>query len=182
MKKIKTHQHHIVPRHMGGTDDKSNLITVTVEQHANLHRILYEVHGHWQDYCAWKGLSGRIDKEEIFREIARHANQGNKHFAGKTHSPETKKKISEWMKANKNWIGHDMPHTEETKNKISEKLKGNNNKKGKTGKQKNKFIGEKDWLKGKNNPATRPEVREKLRQAALKREAKRREERLENNK
>ena len=65
------HKHHIIPRHMGGTNDPSNIIEVTVEEHAELHRRLYEAFGHWQDRLAWQGLSGRIGKEEIIREKAR---------------------------------------------------------------------------------------------------------------
>ena len=45
-----THKHHIVPRHMGGTDDESNLVELTVEEHALAHLFLYELRmGEWQD-------------------------------------------------------------------------------------------------------------------------------------
>ena len=50
---------------MGGSDDPSNLVDLTIEEHAEAHRILYEQHGRIEDYCAWKGLSRQIDKEEI---------------------------------------------------------------------------------------------------------------------
>ena len=39
------HVHHIIPKHMGGTDDPSNLTQLTIEEHAEAHRILYEEHG-----------------------------------------------------------------------------------------------------------------------------------------
>ena len=42
---------------MGGTDDSSNLIELTVEQHAEAHRLLYEQYGNWQDFVAWQGLA-----------------------------------------------------------------------------------------------------------------------------
>jgi len=64
-KSIYTHVHHIVPRYMGGTDDPSNLIELTVEEHAEAHRKLYEEYGNRQDYIAWKALSGCIGKEEL---------------------------------------------------------------------------------------------------------------------
>lgn len=64
-----SHLHHIVPIHAGGTDDPSNLIELTVEEHAEAHRILWETHGRWQDRLAWKGLAGMITKEEIIRQI-----------------------------------------------------------------------------------------------------------------
>jgi hypothetical protein len=43
------HLHHIVSKHMGGTDDPSNLIELTVEEHAEAHRKLFEQDGCWQD-------------------------------------------------------------------------------------------------------------------------------------
>jgi len=41
---------------MGGTNDQHNIVELTIEQHAEAHRILYEQYGHWQDYVAWQGL------------------------------------------------------------------------------------------------------------------------------
>lgn len=61
------HKHHKVPKHVGGTDDPSNIEWLTVEEHAEAHRLLYEKYGRWQDKCAWYALSGRIGKEEIIR-------------------------------------------------------------------------------------------------------------------
>ena len=58
------HKHHIIPRHVGGTDDPSNLIELTPEEHAEAHRKLYEEHGHWQDRVAWIGLAGLATKAE----------------------------------------------------------------------------------------------------------------------
>jgi len=67
------HLHHIKPKHMGGTDDPSNLIELTVEEHAEAHRKLFEEYGCWQDEIAWKGLAGIIGKEEIIRKIQSEA-------------------------------------------------------------------------------------------------------------
>ena len=67
------HKHHIVPRHMGGTDDPENLIELTVEDHAEAHRKLFEEYGHWQDYVAWQGLAGLISKEELVKRIQSEA-------------------------------------------------------------------------------------------------------------
>lgn len=53
---------------MGGTDDESNLIELSVEDHAEAHRILYETHGKQEDYLAWRGLAGLIGKDEIQAE------------------------------------------------------------------------------------------------------------------
>ncbi len=77
-------------------------------------------------------------------------------------------------------MGNYQPHTEETKAKISKSLEGNSNRLGKTG---NKMSDESkakmsERMKGDTNPVRRPEVREKIRQKALEREARKREARL----
>lgn len=66
------HWHHIVPKHMGGTDDPSNLIELTIEEHAEAHRLLYEEYGLWEDRCAWQGLAKLIGKEEILKEVLKN--------------------------------------------------------------------------------------------------------------
>lgn len=58
------HTHHIIPRHAGGTDDPSNLIELTVEEHAEEHRKLWEQYGREEDRIAWLSLSGQITKKE----------------------------------------------------------------------------------------------------------------------
>jgi len=95
------HKHHIVPKHAGGSDDPSNIVELTIEEHAEAHRILYEKHGRWQDRVAWLGLSGRIGKEEIIRMIQSEAAKGNTNCVGRKHSEETKRKLSEAAK--KQW-------------------------------------------------------------------------------
>ena len=109
------HLHHIVPKHMGGTDDPSNLIELSVEEHAEAHRVLYEKYGKWQDKVAWQGLAGLIGHDEVMREMwdARKG-EGNP-FYGMTHSEETKRKISEARKGKGTG-----PKSEETRKKMSE--------------------------------------------------------------
>ena len=51
------HKHHIIPRHDGGTDNPSNLIELTLGEHANAHKKLFEQYGRQEDFLAWKGLS-----------------------------------------------------------------------------------------------------------------------------
>ena len=64
MKRI-YHNHHKIPKHMGGSNDPENIIKLTPRQHALAHKKLYEEHGKQEDYLAWKGLSGQLGKEEI---------------------------------------------------------------------------------------------------------------------
>ena len=122
------HTHHIIPKHIGGSDNPDNLIELTVSDHAEAHRQLWEKHGRWQDYLAWQGLSGRMDKEDIIREKIRLANTGRSNVnKGKKLSPrsiETRNKISKTMLEKKiKHIGRkNSSPTPDTKRKISESL------------------------------------------------------------
>jgi hypothetical protein len=51
------HKHHIIPKHAGGTNDPTNIVELTIEEHAEAHRILYEKYNQWQDKVAWMGLA-----------------------------------------------------------------------------------------------------------------------------
>lgn len=111
---------------MGGSDDPSNLIELTVEEHAEAHRLLWEKHGRWQDEIAWKALSGQISKSEInyYLLVERNLGQNNPMFGkvgymrGKKHTNETKQKIKEARAKQK------IIHSDETKQKISLSNKG----------------------------------------------------------
>lgn len=91
---------------MGGTDEPSNLIELTIEEHAEAHQILYEQYGHWQDRLAWQGLAKIITKKELVQQLVSHvgkdmkknALRGEKHpYYGKKR-PEHSKIMKEWAK------------------------------------------------------------------------------------
>jgi len=71
------HKHHIIPKHMGGTNDPENLISLTPAEHAKAHQELYEKYGKMEDYLAWKGLDGFIGREEIIKRIAQENGKRN---------------------------------------------------------------------------------------------------------
>jgi len=82
------HIHHILPKHMGGTDDESNLVELTVEEHAEAHKKLYEEHGYWEDYLAWQGLAGLMSREELVQEMLSKAGaKGGRAGLGKKRGP-----------------------------------------------------------------------------------------------
>ena len=83
---------------MGGTDHPSNLIKLTVEEHAEAHRQLFEKHGKWQDEIAWKTLSGQISNAEAIKLAQSFSNKG------KIVSAETKAKIKEARIGKKDYI------------------------------------------------------------------------------
>jgi len=104
------HIHHIIPKHMGGSNEDDNLIELTISEHAEAHRILFEKHQHWQDYVAWKALSGQINSDEIRRMVISET------LKGKSKTPEHRKKLSDSAKKRK--------ASNETKKKMSDAQKG----------------------------------------------------------
>lgn len=153
---------------MGGTDHPDNLIELSVEEHAEAHRKLYEEHGNWQDYLAWQGLSKRIACEEMAREASRLAN------TGKYMSPETRQKISKAKKGVKHSPEHVKNNSlaqsgkvlsDEHKMKISSALSGRE-----LSEEHKKNVGKK--MKGR---VMSEEWRRKLSEAAKKRHARNRE-------
>ena len=84
------HKHHIIPKHMGGTDDPFNLIELTIEEHAEAHRILFEKYGKKEDELAWRGLTGLISKEELVKQLMFLGQQkGGFNNKGKIRGPQT---------------------------------------------------------------------------------------------
>ena len=118
-KSIYTHKHHIIPRHAGGSDDPSNIVELTIPEHALAHKKLFEEHGRWQDEVAYLALSGSIGKEEIMRKVMSEAKKGNTNGLGHIHTAEERRKISEAMKGKKR-----KPFTDETRRRMSEARKG----------------------------------------------------------
>lgn len=43
------HKHHIIPKHMGGTDDDTNLTYLTIREHQLAHFLLWKIHGNIND-------------------------------------------------------------------------------------------------------------------------------------
>lgn len=107
------HKHHIVPKHAGGSDDSSNIIELTVEEHAEAHRLLWEQNRNLADFVAWKMLSGKTKEAERARiEMAKAAFKDflrsnrkeswkkniSESLAGKKQTPESNAKRSDSMK------------------------------------------------------------------------------------
>lgn len=63
---------------MGGSDDQSNIVELTVEEHAEAHRKLYEEFGHLQDKLAWQGLLGLISTADIVHALQSEGMKGPK--------------------------------------------------------------------------------------------------------
>lgn len=143
------HKHHIIPKHLGGSDDPENIVELSVEEHAEAHRILYEKYGMRGDYLAWKGLTKQIDKEKIFAETSSIGGSNNK---GKPKSQSHKMNISQ---SNKGRQSHwEMGNIDEKKKNLSKALKGNTNSKNHSSPEYRKKQAEamkKSWARRRQN-------------------------------
>lgn len=93
------HKHHIIPKHAGGSNDKSNIIELTIEEHANAHKLLFEQYGKIEDFIAWKMLSGKTEECELERiELAK---QGFNNFMKSDDVLKWKNKISNSLSGKK---------------------------------------------------------------------------------
>ena len=159
---------------MGGSNHPSNLILLTIEEHAEAHKKLYEQHNNQYDHIAWKALSGQITSSEATILAIKKANTGRKH------TEETKRKMSEAATGQNNaFFG--KTHSEEFKEK--QRLLKLGTKQSDTQKQKynrtgklNSFFGKthseefkEKQRKNKKGKKDSPETKEKKRQAQLKR-------------
>ena len=120
------HNHHIIPRHMGGSDDPSNLVKLTVEEHAYAHLQLYEKHGLIQDLIAYRMLKGLISVEEARRLASKNRDTSY------MQTPEYKEKISKANKGREPWNKGKkgvQKHSKESRHKMSiSRSRGNGNK------------------------------------------------------
>ena len=131
--KFNMHKHHIIPKHKGGSDDPSNLMEVSVEEHAELHKKLWLEEGRHQDFLAWQGLAGLMPKEDIVRQLISNTHKGKKKSPehvekvaaanrGRKLSEEAKRKIGDASKG-RSW-------SEKNKRKKSQSMLGNTYRKG----------------------------------------------------
>lgn len=117
---MKTHKHHIIPKHVGGTDAPSNLVELTIPEHAEAHRILYEQHGRWQDRVAWLSLSGIMKEEDRIYEILKNSNPG-----GYKHTDDAKRRLSEMRMGDKNpMYGKPSPNRNKKRPGVGGRKKG----------------------------------------------------------
>ena len=144
-----TEKHHIIPKALGGTNNKYNLVALTAREHCIAHLLLAKIHGGNMWVAAMRMLCHKtIKSSRIYQtireksaEASSKANIGNTIRRGKKHTDETKAKISKSKKGqlvdNKNPMfglkGKDSPAfgrkvTQQTKNKISKTLTGKTGK------------------------------------------------------
>ena len=103
-----TERHHIVPRCLGGSDEKENIVVLTAREHFIAHWLLWKIHGHplaGAFLCMTRKGKGQ---ERYFSskgyDVAKRAksvqmsasNKGNTYKLGKSESEETRSKKSKY--------------------------------------------------------------------------------------
>ena len=134
-------RHHIAPKCMGGTNDEENLIDLYAREHFEAHRLLaLENPENDSIVFAWTCMAfaknGFQERYELTSEeyedakiaLSKRNTGKNNPMYGKTHSQDTKDKISNKLKDAykypENNPMYGKHHTDDLKNKISESLKG----------------------------------------------------------
>jgi len=113
-------RHHIIPKCMGGTNDKKNLVVLTSKEHFIIHKILVELYPNERGlvYAAFM-MSNMTNTKN--KKLKRQYNICSAEYARLRESYSkvlsmNKKGTTPWNKG--------IPRTEETKRKMSEALKG----------------------------------------------------------
>ena len=68
IKKVYYEHHHIVPRSLGGSDDKNNIVALELKDHFLAHYYLAEIHGGTQWYAVIKMIDFRATKKNIIKK------------------------------------------------------------------------------------------------------------------
>jgi hypothetical protein len=138
-------KHHIIPKCLGGKNNKENFVFLTAKEHFVSHWLLFKIYGGsklahaWNSMCrVSKGQEARLINSRTFsraRETHRRLLQQNSsgdlnNFYGKKHSDESKRAISTANKGRikskeeiENWVEKvsSKSKTDEHKRKISRK-------------------------------------------------------------
>jgi hypothetical protein len=132
-------RHHIIPKCLGGSDDKDNLVKLRAKEHFVAHKLLVEIHpdngklihAYWRMANTKNDDRGEyiVGSREYERLRIKLAKQVSILFKGKKLSEETKQKIGKASLGNTSMLGR--THSEETKQKMSEAKLGNTSMLGK---------------------------------------------------
>lgn len=128
-----TESHHIIPRCMGGTDEKSNLVELTPEEHFVAHLLLMRIYtgvpGLIYSVARLSGGKSKLRSNKLYGWIRKRISkqrsidmQGHTIWKGRQHTESTKEKIRIYNLENSHSRGRIQ--TPEAKLKISIAKKG----------------------------------------------------------
>jgi hypothetical protein len=186
--KFELEKHHIIPKSLGGTNKKDNLVLLTHKEHFICHLLLtkftekqekVKMNLAWYKMANVKRYNSR--KYQFYRKKMIECISGeNNPFYGKTHTKEVREKLKI---ANLNsGTNKGVPKSEEHKRKLSEHFKGKKNPKvaeALRGRKLSAETKEKISKAGKGRKFS-PEAIEKIRNASLAQWARYREQKESN--
>lgn len=120
-------RHHIVPRCLGGADDRSNLVVLTPEEHYVAHQLLVKMYPKHRGLAhAAVQMSKRCKGRKAYGWLRRrHIEALRIAGKGKTHSPESRAKIAAARRGKPTTLGIKRPpFSPEWRAKISAANKG----------------------------------------------------------
>lgn len=103
-------KHHIIPKSMGGTDDKSNIVLLTAREHYLSHWLLFKIHRNKEMAAALHSMNqgNKYQKHRYVRSSRAYQESReflSNHFSGERNPskrPEVRKKISNKVSGEKN--------------------------------------------------------------------------------
>lgn len=120
--------HHIIMKSLGGSNNKINLVKLTIKEHRLIHELLYKINPCKQTAAALHFVNYSLRYNKNFNNktyekarliMAKNMKGINNPFYGKKHTKETKLKISLILKYNEFNGMYGKQHTEESKRKMS---------------------------------------------------------------
>ena len=125
-------KHHIIPKWLGGTDIKDNLILLTAKEHFIAHLLL------------WKHYRDRSSALAFHKMTKSNNDKQQRKFTAKQFE-KARIAFIETQTRDKNWT----------------RINGSPFK-GKSNPNKGKKLGSRDWMSGNNNPSKREDVKQKI--------------------
>lgn len=129
-------RHHIIPRCMGGTDSKDNLVKLTPEEHFLAHQLLVKIYPNnnklvFAATCMSRNSNGKRTDNKLYGWIRRRLSKAvSIQQKGIPETVESNLKRSLTLKgrnAGKNNPFYGKEHTQEFKDQLTEKWSGKNN-------------------------------------------------------
>lgn len=168
-----TEKHHIIPKCLGGSNDKDNLVRLTAKEHFICHRLLVLIYpeNHKLKYALWCMCKQHSSQQQRYKVTAKIYESLRKDACDvlkkRIITDEWKRKNSDAQKklaAQPGYInkGNTKPRTKEWREKISAIMKSKGNYEQKYGIEKSKEIKQKASLKLKSK-AKNPESVMKMR-------------------
>lgn len=114
-----TEKHHIIPKCLGGTDDKSNLVVLTPEEHFLAHQLLVKIYPEHKGlkyalYMMTKAPNGRRSNNKLYGWIKRDYQENRPQSRGSTGKKLSPERIEQLRQSR---LG--THHSDEVKAKIS---------------------------------------------------------------